>query len=130
VSTDRIRPGSSAADLLRAIAAASGKTRAGGAPAAGEARPPPAGPHDQAVLRGRLAPLLRGVDVADETQLRALRRPVVREILLWEFGADFRQHAEFSPMLDAIEQALDADPAMPARFAELVRHLKQGAPAR
>jgi hypothetical protein len=80
--------------------------------------------HDPALLRKRLCELVHGVDPDDEPAVRALRRPLVAEILLWEFGRSFREHPEFSPMLDSIESAFESDLAMPGRFADLLRVLR------
>jgi hypothetical protein len=52
------------------------------------------------------------------------REPALREILLWEFGSDFRQDAQFLPIVDAVKSVLDTDPQFQRRFVELVRELK------
>jgi hypothetical protein len=69
--------------------------------------------------------VVRDVDLDDEEAVKASRRPVLREILLCEFGASFREHPEFLPMLDSIEQALEADETMPRRFVDLLRALRK-----
>jgi hypothetical protein len=71
-------------------------------------------------LRARLCQLFKQVNAADPTSLISAREPVLREILLWEFGSDFRQDAQFLPMVDAIGNMLDADPEFSQRFAALV----------
>lgn len=87
-------------------------------------------PHDQAserdlsVLRRDLAVLVTGVDLDSQSAVRALRRPVVRRILLWEFGQTFLEHPEFQSALDTIESALDADPAIGARFQIVLKSLR------
>lgn len=72
----------------------------------------------------RLGDLVRGVDPDDSAGAAALRRPVLREILLWEFGADFRQHPEFASMLETIERTMSADPRFAGRFGDLLRQLR------
>lgn len=69
--------------------------------------------------------MLDGLDIDDEQAVAKARRPVLQEIVLWEFGNDFRQHPEFAPMLETIERAFVTDPKAPARFAALVRDLKR-----
>lgn len=76
------------------------------------------------MLRMRLGDLVRGVDPDDSAGAAALRRPVLREILLWEFGADFRQHPEFASMLETIERTMSADPRFAGRFGDLLRQLR------
>jgi hypothetical protein len=50
---------------------------------------------------------------------------VVREILLWEFGTDFRTDAQFVPMVDAISATLNADPQYQQRFIDLINDLRK-----
>jgi hypothetical protein len=50
----------------------------------------------------------------------------VREILLWEFGSDFRTDSQFLPMVEAIGKTLDVDPAFQQRFVELMADLRKG----
>lgn len=125
MSTNRIRPGTSAIELLRALATP--KPRGASADSYGLAvstqtsRPTP----DPVVLRRRLKDVVQDVDLDSEEQQRAARRPVLQEILLWEFGETFRQHGEFAAMLDSIEHTFDADPAMPRKFVALLRELKK-----
>lgn len=75
-------------------------------------------------LRGRLRQIFERVDTHDPQSLISIREPVLREILLWEFGSDFRQDAEFLPMVDAIGKMLDVDPQFHQRFAALVTTLQ------
>jgi len=81
--------------------------------------------HDLTVLRQRLTTLLASIDPDDEQAIATTRRPLLQEIVLWEFGSDFRQDPEFGPMLDGIERAFLADPGAQARFSRLIRHLRQ-----
>lgn len=57
--------------------------------------------------------------------MRAIRRPLLQEIILWEFGSDFRQHPEFAGMVEEVDQALDVDPRARERLARLVRQLQK-----
>ena len=68
---------------------------------------------------------MASIDPEDETAMHAVRRPLLQEIVLWEFGSDFRQDPEFGPMLDGIERAFAADPKAQERFSRLVRHLRE-----
>lgn len=90
--------------------------------AASSAQPTTAA-HDPAVLRKRLKDAVQGVDPDDTEKSRVIRRPVLREIILWEFGDAFREHPEFSSMLDSIESTLAADAAARERFTALMRDL-------
>jgi hypothetical protein len=88
--------------------------------------PASAGTRQAGELRRRLRELARQVNVADPHSLADARVPVLREILLWEFGSDFRSDSQFLPMVDAIKTALDADPGFQQRFVELVAGLQKG----
>lgn len=59
--------------------------------------------------------LVASVDPDDQQATAKIRRPLLQEIILWEFGSDLRQDPEFGPMLDGIEQAFMMDAAS-ARF--------------
>lgn len=127
MSTSRIPPSSPLNDLVRALAATrAGRTgkvsRNGGA--SGSAIPADAA-RDLKVLRTRLSDLIGGLNADDEHAVLKARRPVVREILLWEFGSDFRQHPEFVPMLDTVERTLDTDRRFFDRFVRLIRDLQR-----
>lgn len=127
---DRISSSSSLIETMRALA----RDRARGAGRdigiAGtdspqmEALPPT--PHSVAELRQRLHALLAQVDVRDARSLADAREPALREILLWEFGSDFRNDSQFVPMVDAISRTLDADPRFQKRFADMVSGLQKG----
>ena len=84
---------------------------------------PPAG--DLGALRVRLRDLVKSVNSESEQAMAEMRRPLLQEIVLWEFGSDFRQHPEFVPMLDTIERAFDADPRSLDRLARLIRDLRR-----
>lgn len=75
-------------------------------------------------LRRRLRDTVANVNVDDASILAEARKPVLREILLWEFGSDFRKDAQFLPMVDAIAQSLEVNPDFAQRFSELVAVLR------
>lgn len=80
---------------------------------------------DLEVLRKRLGDLVKDLDPRNGEAVARVRRPLLQEIVLWEFGGDFRQHPEFAPMMDTIERAFEADPSAPDRFAALIRDLRR-----
>ena len=126
MGTDRISPSSSMLELVRALGVARGgsASRATSSQSA-ISRKDAAPAHDLTVLRQRLTTLLASIDPDDEQAIATTRRPLLQEIVLWEFGSDFRQDPEFGPMLDGIERAFLADPGAQARFSRLIRHLRQ-----
>lgn len=125
---DRISPGSSLLETMRALAQSKPSTAssapAHAAPADGHAAPPPPA-HSVAQLRQRLASLLANVHSDDETSVNAAREPVLREIILWEFGSDFRQSAHFQPMIERINQAMDTDARFHTQFVDMIKYLKR-----
>jgi len=127
MSSDRITPGSSLLETMRALA--QGKA---GSTAASEAatsvkndQDPKISRHSTAQLRQRLRSLLAGVDPDDDQAMQTVRQPVLREIILWEFGSDFRQSTHFQPMVERIDQAIDIDERFRTQFVEMVRGLKR-----
>lgn len=124
VSIDRLSPSASMLELVRALSKRPDRaTRTSAKDVSGKNAAQPK--EDLTVLRGRLAELARNVDPEDEQALIKARRPLFQEIVLWEFGGDFRQHPEFGPMLDTIERAFDADPHASDRFGRLIRALRR-----
>lgn len=127
MSSDRITPGSSLLETMRALA--QGKAGSSSASAAAtsveSAQTPKVSKHSATQLRQRLRSLLAGVDPADEQAMQAVREPVLREIVLWEFGSDFRQSTHFQPMVERINQAIDIDERFRSQFVEMVRGLKR-----
>ncbi|MGN6313880.1 MAG: hypothetical protein ACTHMO_09000, partial [Rhodanobacteraceae bacterium] len=121
MSTGRISSSSSMLELVRALSSSQGASAPKRA-ATGEIMAQEAGgrTRDLLALRQKLAAMAAALNVDDEQELAKARRPVLQEIVLWEFGADFRQHPEFAPMLDTIERAFNADPKAPERFAALI----------
>ncbi|MFC5743569.1 hypothetical protein [Dyella tabacisoli] len=128
--TDRITPSSSLIETMRALARDRAKgpgqnnqvADAGSSP---RHQAPPSATDKVSELRQRLRSLIADVDVADTQSLTHAREPVLREILLWEFGSDFRQDSQFLLMVTAIGKAFDADPGFQQRFAELVAGLQK-----
>jgi len=123
--TDRITRPTSPIETIRALARERTARATGSTSAAEQGRP--AAPIEQRSLedlRGRLRQIFERVDTHDPQSLISVREPVLREILLWEFGSDFRQDAEFLPMVDAIGKMLDVDPQFHQRFAALVTTLQ------
>lgn len=122
---NRIGSGSSITSLIRSISGKAARTGASGKrPAASGSRMGATVEGQPVSLRGELVALIGEVDLDSEDAVRALRRPVLRRILLSEFGEDFVEHPDFAAMVDRIESAIDADPAMPGQFLGLLRHLR------
>jgi len=130
MSTDRISSSPSLIETMRTIARdrASGTHRGGRIPttdpSTGEP-PESVGTRQIGELRLRLRELALQVDTADPQSLARARTPALREILLWEFGDDFRSDSQFLPMVGAIDSALDADPGLQQRFVELMASLQK-----
>jgi len=129
--TDRISSSSSIIETMRAIAKerASGTQRGRKASAPGSVAEETAttGARQIAVLRERLYELAKSIDLDNMQSVVDARAPVVREILLWEFGSDFRQDPQFLPTVDAISATMDLDPRFQQRFLELISGLQKGA---
>lgn len=131
MSTDRISSSPSLIETMRAIArdrtsGARRGERTPGTDSSTDETPAPASTRQAGELRLRLCELARQVNIADPHSLADARAPVLREILLWEFGSDFRSDSQFLPMVDAISGALDADPDFQQRFVELMAGLQKG----
>lgn len=90
-----------------------------------EADPPAPAVRDVQALRKQLAEIVKAVDVRDEAAVREVRPQVVRAILLWEFGAQLREHVDWQPMLNSITRTLEAQPAHQLQFAKLIGELKR-----
>lgn len=80
---------------------------------------------DQDELRRQLAELVRGVSVDETAELDNARRRVVRAVLLWEFGAELREHAEWQPMVETIADTLAADERFRNGFNRLIAELQK-----
>lgn len=128
--TDRIPPSSSLIETMRAMARdrASGSRHGGKTQATSPSPAEPSAPvrgRRIGELRSRLRELAREVNIADPRSLAEARAPALREILLWEFGNDFRNDSQFLPMVSAITGALDADPSLQQRFIDLMAGLQK-----
>lgn len=78
-----------------------------------------------AVLRGQLAELAREVDVGDPVAMRQARTRFIRAVLLWEFGPELREHPEWRPLMEGVEEALAARGDIgDTEFASLLASLK------
>lgn len=124
--TDRVRSTGSLLESVRALALARAK-RVGMPDAAITSRQdatPPIRPHDRAALRRQLRALVAQVDPHAPDVASRLRPPIIREILLWEFGAAFRSHPDFLDMVDAVDQAIAADPQLQGRLGALIQVLR------
>lgn len=129
MAPNRITPSSSLLEALRALAlersqdaSRSGKT---GKSAPKDKKNAVAGKHDVQALRRRLHELAADADLSDKQSLLQARNHTLREILLWEFGADFRTDSQFLPMVDAIGKTIDADPGLQQRFIDLMTDLRK-----
>lgn len=80
--------------------------------------------HDAAALKRELVEIVKHVSPDDRDAVDAARPRVARAILLWEFGAELREHADWQPMLDEIVQTLEASERHQTQFAELIRQLR------
>lgn len=81
--------------------------------------------HDVQTLRQRLHSLATEINFADTDSILRARENVVREILLWEFGNDFRTDSQFRPMVEAIGKSFDDDPAFQQQFFNLITDLRK-----
>jgi hypothetical protein len=129
MSTNRITPSSSLLETLRALARQRTQDASRGnppnRPERNDGQHPVLPKHDVQALRQRLHHLASETDPANTQSMLQAREHVVREILLWEFGSDFRTDSQFLPMVDAIGKTLDADPAFQQRFVDLLSDLRK-----
>ncbi|MEA9566354.1 hypothetical protein [Xanthomonas sp. WHRI 8932A] len=78
-----------------------------------------------AQLERQLVELVREVPSDDLAAVRRVRPILIRQVLLWEFGQTFREHPEWSAILQRIEAALHAADPDAQQFAGLVRSLQR-----
>lgn len=126
MTTNRVRSSSSPIDLTSAFS----QERTKSAKDSLKSKPSPnvpfrSFPSLDVHIRQRLSDLTKDVNLADAHDLLQVRENVVREVLLWEFGDDFRFDSQFSPMVDAISKAMDAAPAFQQRFIDLIIDLRK-----
>jgi hypothetical protein len=128
MTTRRISPSSNLAETLRALAL--GRTGSTQRTSSAERSDPndqlPQTPakNDVHALRERLRDAAAQIDPGDPQSELAARNHIVSEILLWEFGSDFRKDSQYLPMVEAIGKTLDADAAFQQRFIELMKDLR------
>ena len=129
MATHRITPSSSLIETLRALARERTQDTQRNTPSSqpdpSNQQRPVAAKHDVQALRRRLRDLATEADPSDTQSMLQARNHAVREILLWEFGSDFRTDSQFLPMVDAIGKTLDADQAFQQRFIELMVDLRK-----
>jgi len=77
-------------------------------------------------LQRQLVEMAKQVDIDDPAAVRIARGVFIRNILVWEFGAEFREHPDWRPLMDYVEGTLDVDPAHQARFVKLLIALRGG----
>lgn len=75
-------------------------------------------------LRRQLVEIVRGAAVDDADALEQVRGRVVKAVLLWEFGQELREHAEWQPMVETIAGALAADDRFRNAFNRLIVDLQ------
>ena len=129
MATNRISPSSSLVEALRALALErtqdSKRSAQAAQPDPGDKQQPVAAKHDVQMLRRRLYDLATEADLADTQSMMQARNHAVREILLWEFGSEFRTDSQFLPMVDAIGKTLDTDSGLQQRFIDLMIDLRK-----
>lgn len=80
--------------------------------------------HDKNRLRAEIREIVRNATLSDEEAMSGARRRIVRAMLLWEFGADLREHPEWKPMLESITRTLESSARHRAAFEALVRQFR------
>lgn len=127
--TNRITRSSSLVEALRALALQRGsetpRNRQTSQTDPGDNRPAITPQHDAQALRKQLKELAANADLSNMQTMLHVREHALREVLLWEFGSDFRTDPEFLPMVDAISKALDADPQYQQQFIDLMTDLRK-----
>lgn len=118
---------SSTAALIAALRSDATRKNAASASSSATAKTPErssAGRPSVAQLRLELADMVKEVALDDAEAVRQVRPRMVKAILLWEFGANLREHPEWKPMMDNIVQTLEADAHQNDQFVALIRDLK------
>jgi hypothetical protein len=81
--------------------------------------------HDVAALRRELTEIVKNVSSDDQQAMDSVRPRIIRSVLLWEFGAELREHSEWQPMLDTLVRTLENDNRHREAFAQMVRELQR-----
>lgn len=131
--TDRISPSpsSSLIETMRLLARdrSPGTSRSAGTAAFESTKNGAGSPiqvRQSAELKRRLHELASKVNLDSPSSVAEMRAPILREILLWEFGSDFRQDSQFLPMVESISQAFDTEPRFQQQFVDMLAGLKKG----
>ncbi|WP_260214938.1 hypothetical protein [Xanthomonas cannabis] len=83
--------------------------------------------NSMAQLERQLVQIAREVTGDDLAAVRRVRPLLIRQVLLWEFGQAFREHAEWTPITQRIEATLDAADPDGQAFMGLLRSLQRKA---
>ena len=124
---DRTSPFSWLGDLRVRSASkskAGGKAGEKGAPTNAKAPTANAPLRDMAALRQSVAAIFNDMDTDDADAVLARREPVLRTIMLWEFGSDFRGDPQFLPMIDELSRAIEHNADLQGRFTAMVGALR------
>lgn len=115
---------SSLVSLLKAELAVDSRRRTAGkedvtaAPRTGSTATRPA-------LRPQLVDAVKHVDCADPDAVKSARRRIIRSVLVWQFGAELREHSQWEAMLDSIDATLEQDAQHLSQFQSLIAELQQ-----
>ena len=127
---DRAGTNVSLLEMMRAMAL--GKAKRGESPAAtggvsdaGRGADPAIAAATPQRLKVRLKQLLQDVDPDDYEALTRVRTSVLREVILSEFGEEFRGSADFHPMIESISEAMDANQEFMKQFVVMARGLRR-----
>lgn len=80
--------------------------------------------HDTDALRKQVAGIVRDVDAADPDAMSKVRTQMIRAMLLWEYGPQIREHAEWQPMLEALDHAIVSSPSLSDEFLRLIAEMR------
>jgi hypothetical protein len=129
MSPNRITRSSSLLETLRALAhqRSSETSRQSSTDQTQESRAQelPANQHDVQALRQQLRDVAAAIDPSDAQSALRAREAALRDILLWEFGSEFRNDPQFLPMIEAIGKTLDGNPEFQQQFTDLMTELRK-----
>ncbi|WP_185232965.1 hypothetical protein [Teredinibacter franksiae] len=111
--------------LLRSLALSEASTVS---PAANSVKPKATQPvsrakRDPAVLKDNIAKRLKRLRAEGEDLTESAPTVTVQEILLWEFGEEILNHAEFKPVVDAIVNVISKNDQTKQHLIELIATL-------
>lgn len=108
-------------------ASAIGDDRAVAASSQGDGAAPEGGTRspgrDPKTLRRQIAEIVR--DGGGDPDPSTLRPRMIRAVLLWEFGPEIREHADWRDMVDTLDRAMADDPRMGIEFHRLVAAMRR-----